>query len=122
MIKPFVVFYFCSLSITLFANPHEIIIWSDDKTALAFCDLKGKSACYVVCKNKFADVSAVEKGNIGKLGRNNKYEKVVTYPISWESDDEFGCMFWFRTHAWLNGQRYTAKEPVYVTDGRFIQR
>ncbi|MBY7832886.1 hypothetical protein KW463_08545 [Vibrio fluvialis] len=96
-------------------------IWSQDKTAVAFCENKETSVCYVICNDEVANVSDVEKANLGKIG-DYQYEKVVTYPISWESNDKFGCMFWFQTHAWINGQRHTVKEPAFVTDGEYRGR
>lgn len=96
-------------------------VWSQDKTAVAFCENSDTSVCYVICNDKVANVSPVERANLGKIG-HYKYEKIVTYPISWESNNKFGCMFWFKTHAWVNGQRHTVKEPVAVSDGVYSGR
>jgi hypothetical protein len=122
MTRAFFIFIFCLFPSALSAEPNRAIVWSNDRTALAFCDDTIEASCFVVCNDKLANVSSVEKGNIGKLGSNNKYEKILTLPVRWESNDEVGCMFWFKTHAWLNGQRFTVEEPVYVTKGKFIQR
>jgi hypothetical protein len=122
MCKAFFLLIICSFSKSVFSESDIEIVWSKDRTALAFCDSAKDVNCFVVCNDKLANVSAVEKGNIGKLGSNNKYDKLLTLPVRWESNDEDGCMFWFKTHAWLNGQRYTVEEPVYVTNGKFIQR
>lgn len=96
-------------------------IWSQDKKAVALCKNDEVSICYVICNGKVANVSDVEKANLGKIG-NYKYEKVITYPISWVSNDNFGCMFWFQTQAWVNGQRHTVKEPVFVADDEYRGR
>jgi hypothetical protein len=101
---------------------YEQIIWSENRLSLAFCDQKVRSTCFVICENQLTDVSIVERGNLGKLGSLNKYEKIVTYPYRWESDVNGECRFWFKTHAWLNGQRYTVGEPVYVKDGYYEHR
>jgi hypothetical protein len=122
MYKAFLIVICCLFSNSVFAESDTEIVWSKDRTALAFCDSAKETNCFVICNDKLANVSAVEKGNVGKLGPNDKYEKLLTFPVRWESNDERGCMFWFKTHAWLNGQRFTVEEPVYVTNGKFIQR
>jgi hypothetical protein len=104
------------------SEDYEQIVWSEDHLSLAFCEQKERSTCFVICENQLVNVSVVERGNLGKLGSLNKYEKIVTYPYRWESDSNGECRFWFKTHAWLKGQRYTVEEPVYVKDGYYEQR
>ncbi len=96
-------------------------VWSQDKTAVAICEYNESSVCYVVCNDKVVNVSMVEKANLGKIG-HYAYEKVITYPVSWESKSKSHCMFWFQTNAWINGQRHTVKEPVSVHDGEYRGR
>ncbi|RDV29369.1 hypothetical protein DXV75_02670 [Alteromonas aestuariivivens] len=116
-----------SLFLAIFANPAAAIeqsyplVWSPDKTAVAFCANDAASACYIICNDKVTNVSEVEKANLGKIG-HYQYDKVVTYPISWESNGNLGCMFWFQTHAWIDGQRHTVKEPATVSSGEYRGR
>lgn len=109
-------------NVSLADSNDKDVVWSKDKAALAFCNSKNTTRCFVVCNNKAVDVSAVERANLGKLGINNKYEKVVTYPSQWEYNNKQDCMFWFKTDAFGDGRRYTVKEPVYVADGRYDGR
>lgn len=98
------------------------VVWSEDKSALAFCSAKdSKTVCFVVCNDKVVDVSGVEIGNLGKIG-NYEYEKVATFPVQWRSNNENSCMFWFKTQAWINGQRHTVKGLALVKDGEFRRR
>lgn len=113
--------------LAIFAIPVRAIdeshppVWSQHKRALAHCENGGITTCYVICNGKVVNVSEVEKANLGKVG-HYQYEKVITYPISWELNDNLSCKFWFQTQAWINGQRYTVKEPVSVTSGEYSGR
>jgi len=98
------------------------VFWSEDKKALAFCDKKeNKTQCFVVCNNQATNVSDVELSNLGKIGKYN-YERVITLPYKWESNDTTSCMFLFETQAWFNNQQLSAKEPVWVSDGSYRGR
>ena len=99
----------------------EKLIWSQDGSALAFCSKDKPIKCFVICNNESVDVSTVELSNLGKIGRY-KYEKINTFPLNWESNDSSGCMVWFKTQAWVDGQRYTVKEPVWVSNGKYYGR
>jgi len=98
-----------------------LVVWSPDKTAKAYCENSIQPSCFVWCNGQVVDVSSVEKGNLGKIGKHD-YEKVITFPTRWGSNDGTGCMFWFSTQAWAKGQKHTIQEPVWVTDNEYNQR
>ena len=70
-----------------------------------------------------ADITPIERGLFGKLGRadRSEYERFETKPVEWleETDDHF--LLDVRLRAWRNGQRYTVSGPVIVkVDGLVI--
>ena len=112
----------CLFSFSSFASN---VIWRDDKNALAFCNKTEESFCFVVVNNISTDVSIIENKNIGKLGVTPKaeYDKVVTFPSTWQRTGSDGDFIIFTTQAWLKGQRYTTKGMVFVnSDGKYIHQ
>ncbi|WP_045859807.1 hypothetical protein [Teredinibacter purpureus] len=96
-----------------------------DKTALAFCESKDKTICFVIANNIPTNVSRIENANLGKLGLAGKeqYEKIETFPSEWVAEKQNGNLISFTTRAWRNGQRYTASGPVFVkNDGVYVHQ
>ena len=121
MVRVLFTFLAVVLSLSIFAADEHAPVWSQDRKAKAFCDTNSQTVCYVLCNDQLVNVSLVEKGNLGKIEKYD-YQKVITFPTRWESNDEVGCLFWFSTQAWIDGQRHTASEPVWVKGNEYIQR
>ena len=70
------------------------------------------------------DLSAVESGNFGKLGRRlADYDRFETRPIAWLPRQDGLFQVEIQTQAWLAGQRYTVSEPLIIRpDGSVIWR
>ncbi|TVZ39045.1 hypothetical protein P886_3432 [Alteromonadaceae bacterium 2753L.S.0a.02] len=92
------------------------VLWNSDKTALAFCESKEKTTCFIIANNIPTNVSHIETANLGKLGLagKNQYEKIETFPSEWVAEKQNGNLISFTTRAWVNGQRYTVSGPVFV--------
>jgi hypothetical protein len=70
------------------------------------------------------DLSAVERRNLGKLGRlGAEYDHVETRPIEWLPRQDGLLQVKIQTQAWRAGQRYTVSEPLVLRpDGTVIWR
>ncbi len=112
------------ISFLVHAKETDEVIWNTDKTAYASCSNGVIPTCQVVVRGTKVDVSHVTYSNLGKLGiaTADEYQKIVTKPISWLKNTTDIQMVEFKTHAWLNGKRYTVTEPVLVKDGRYFGR
>lgn len=95
-------------------------IWNIPNSAFAFCVKQNVSTCLVLIKKKSGykviDVTPVEAGNFGKLGRPaSYYEKYETVATKWfERRDEL-YQIKFSTYAWYDNQRYTVSEPLIIS-------
>ncbi|MCF2948878.1 hypothetical protein L0668_12225 [Paraglaciecola aquimarina] len=101
------------------------ILWNSDKTALAFCDSKEQTVCFVIANSIATNVSRIENANLGKLRITEKeqYEKIQTFPSKWLADKPNGNLISFTTMAWKDGQRYTITGPVFVSnDGSYVEQ
>ncbi|WP_440905560.1 hypothetical protein ACMZOO_04340 [Catenovulum sp. SX2] len=124
MIRILLASFVIIFSLDSFANKKPTLLWNDERSGLAFCELSDEgSICFVICENKAVNVSSVENGNIGKLGISpkNSYDIVQTLPTKWLNSAE-GCMVSFTTYAWKNEQLYSRNEKVYVNNGTYLQR
>jgi hypothetical protein len=70
------------------------------------------------------DVSAVERGNLGKLGSARAgYDKVETEPVRWLGRRDGLFQVVLRTRAWKAGRRFTVSEPLLIRpDGTVLWR
>lgn len=70
------------------------------------------------------DLSAVEGGNFGKLGRRRaEYDRFETKPVEWLPRQDGLLQVKIQTQAWRDGQRYTVWEPVlFRADGTVFWR
>lgn len=102
-------------------------LWKEDKHAVALCFKNGtRTLCLVIIEtadneHKVVDVTRVEGMNLAKMGWNEKYTKVVTFPEKWRgADDNWWstenalCQIRFTTRAWKGKQRYTTSEPLVI--------
>jgi hypothetical protein len=89
------------------------------KASLLLIALKRSDGRFLV-----ADVSSVESGNFGKLGRpRTDYERYETQPVKWLQRDDGLFQVVMRTRAWRMGQRYTVAEPLVIKhDGTVLHR
>jgi hypothetical protein len=105
-------------------------LWDGDGSAVAISILRGRSSIvFVFLKREdgsflAVDVSGVELGNCGALGRRrSEYERCETVPIKWFPREEGRFRVLMRTRAWKDGQRYTATEPLLIRqDGKVMWR
>lgn len=70
------------------------------------------------------DLSAVESGNFGKLGRGRgDYDRFETTAVEWLPRGDDLLQVRLQTRAWRQGQRYTVFEPlIYHRDGKVVWR
>jgi len=110
---------FSNMKLPVLENAVLSGVWNKSKSAFAFCAKGIKTLCLVLIKNessyKSVDVTAVEAGNFGKLGRNiSFYDKYTTKATKWIERKDGLLQIEFLTYAWKNSQRYTAKEPLLL--------
>ena len=113
------------------ANPPlDNALWNADKTA-AVTTTPGASGTRLIAYLRQhdgafleIDLSAVEGGNFGKLGRRRvEYDRFETKPIKWVPRQDGLFQVKIQTRAWLSGQRYTVSESlVFRPDGTVIWR
>lgn len=110
--------------------PSEDALWTADKRA-AVSAMPGVSGTQVTAYVRQADgrflevdLSAVEGGNFGKLGRRRaEYDRFETKPVEWIPRQDGLFQVKVQTQAWLDGQRYTVWEPVlFRADGTVFWR
>ncbi len=105
-------------------------LWNKNKTAVALAVPRPKATCILVFLRQpggsflTVDVSAVESGNFGKLGRaRSEYTRFETVPIRWLPRDDGFFQVVMRTRAWAGRQRYTVSEPLVIkADGTPVWR
>ena len=121
-------FGFC---ISTWANPPpDSALWNAERSAAASA-APGSSGTRVTAYLQQQDgtfleidLSAVEIGNFGKLGRRStEYDHFETKPIEWLPRQDGLFQVTIQTQAWRAGQRYTVSEPlVFGPDGTVIWR
>ncbi len=115
---------FKGLSQELMSYAANNAVWNKNNTGFAFCYFLKKSFCYIIYKDLFFDVSAVEGSNLGKLGTADKfhYQRFETKPVSWDwnEDDKFSVKF--TTHVWNNKKRYSTSEILIIKNGEVMWR
>lgn len=105
-------------------------LWNPERSALAVSVLKPKaSVLYVFLLQAndtylAIDISGVESGNFGKLGRSRSdYERFETTPTEWLHRTDGLFSVHMRTRAWRDGKRYTVYEPLIICpDGSVLYR
>ena len=105
-------------------------LWNTNKTAVALAVPRPKATRVLVFLRQpsgsflTVDVSAVESGNFGKLGRSrSEYTRFETAPIRWLPRDDGFFQVVMRTRAWAGRQRYTVSEPLVIkADGTPVWR
>lgn len=112
------------------AGPPDGALWNRDRTAAVssvHTDNGSVVTAYVRQQDGTFltfDLSAVEGGNFGKLGRSRKdFDRFETTPIEWLQRQDGLLQVRIQTRAWRQGQRYTVTEPlVFSPDGRVVWR
>lgn len=105
-------------------------LWNTNRTAVAVSiSHPAASRIFVFIRqpdDRFltVDVSAVEGGNFGKLGRSRKeYTRFETVPVQWLPRDDGVFQVVMRTRAWAGRQRLTVSEPLVIRpDGTPVWR
>ena len=105
-------------------------LWNTNRTAVAVAISRpAPSLVYVFIRQRndtflTVDVSGVESGNFGKLGRSRReYTRFETTPIKWLPRDDGYLQIVVRTRAWTGRQRYTVSEPLVIrADGSPVFR
>ncbi|MCC7373445.1 MAG: hypothetical protein IT581_02230 [Verrucomicrobiales bacterium] len=97
-------------------------LWNADRTAVAVAiNRPAATLVYVFIRQpdgtlKTVDVSGVESGNFGKLGRSRtEYTRFETMPVKWLPRDDGYLQVVIRTRAWAGRQRYTVSEPLVIS-------
>ena len=112
------------------SQPPDTALWNADRTA-AVTAIPGESGTLVTAFLKQQDgtfleidVSGVEGGNFGKLGRPQaEYDRFETKPIEWLPRQDDLLQVKIQTQAWRAGQRYTVSEPLVLRrDGTVLWR
>ena len=112
------------------AVPPTDAVWNSDGSAAAAA-FPGETGTRVVAYLKQddggfteVDLSPVERGNFGKLGREPAdYERYETRPIALLSREDELLQVTVETRAWRGGQRFTVREHVMVRgDGSVLWR
>lgn len=108
------------------------ILWHPNGQDLAVAFIGEKNSFIVVFLRNQAgkylavDVSQVENGNFGKLGREFRRKDFATLPTQWlpRPDNDNLVQVVMRTRVWdLAGRRYTVTEPLVITrDGKPLWR
>ena len=114
----------------LASQPPDSALWNSDQSAAvsAIPDASGtRITAYLKQQDGTfltIDLSAVEKGNFGKLGQPPaKYQRFETKPTEWHPRQDGLLQVTIQTQAWLSGQRYTVSEPLILRpDGTVIGR
>ena len=110
--------------------PPDGALWNAERTA-AVAATPGPSGTRVTAflrqqNGTFleVDLSAVEGGNFGKLGRHRtEYDRFETKPIKWIPRQDNLLQVKIQTQAWRAGQRFTVWEPlIFRRDGTVIWR
>lgn len=110
--------------------PPDSALWNADRTA-AVAAIPGTSGTRVTAYLRQQDqtfleidLSAVEGGNFGKLGRHpTEYDRFETKPIKWLPRQDALLQVSIQTQAWRAGQRYTVSEPlIFRPNGTIIWR
>jgi hypothetical protein len=105
-------------------------LWNADRSA-AVAATPGQSATRVTAYLRqqdgtflIVDLSDVESGNFGKLGRSRSdYDRFETVPVEWIARQDGLLQVRVRTQAWRLGQRHTVWEaPVLRQDGTVVWR
>ena len=106
--------------------PNELLtaaeagLWNRDKTAVAIAMKRPTGTLAVVFVRSSTggfvavDVSAVENGNLRKLGLERRAADVETAPVAWLPRDDDLLQVEFRTRVRSWGRRYTASEPIII--------
>lgn len=105
-------------------------LWNTNRTAVAVSMSRPAAAMiFVFIRQRdgsflTVDISAVESGNFGKLGRGRKeYTRFETVPIEWLPRERGYLQVVVRTTAWAGRQRYTVSEPLVIQpDGTPVWR
>jgi hypothetical protein len=105
-------------------------VWNATKTAVAISVPRPRGSAvlaFIVQPTGewvAADVSAVERGNLGKLGSSRgAYDKVETEPVRWLERRDGLFQVVLRTRAWKSGRRFTVSEPLLIRpDGTVVWR
>ena len=112
------------------SEPPDAALWNADRTA-AVTAIPGESGTRVTAflrqrDGTFleVDLSTVESGNFGKLGRHlSDYDHFETKPIEWLPRQDDLLQVKIQTQAWRAGQRYTVSEPlVFSREGTVLGR
>ena len=96
-------------------------LWNRDKTAVAVAVKRPAGTLALVFVRRRSgeflavDVSAVENGNLRKLGLDRRsLQHCDTAPVAWLPRDDDLLQVEFRTRVRSSGQRYTASEPIII--------
>ena len=96
-------------------------LWNRDKSAVAVAVKRPAGTLALVFVRRRSgeflavDVSAVENGNLRKLGLDRRHlQHFDTAPVTWLPRDDDLLQVEFRTRVWSSGQRYTASEPIII--------
>ena len=101
--------------------PPSDALWSTDRSA-AIAATPGQSATHVTAYLRqqdgsflLVDLSNVESGNFGKLGRpRSDYDRVETVPVEWIARQDGLLQVKSRTQAWRLGQRHTVWDALVI--------
>lgn len=115
-----------------FTRAIKTALWNTNQSAVAITVAARHptaSLVYVLIRRpdghyRPVDVSPVESGNFGKLGRDRtEYTRFETVPVKWLPRDD-GCLqVVIRTRAWDGRKRYTVSEPLVIrADGTPVWR
>jgi hypothetical protein len=103
-------------------------LWNHEKSAVVvYPPDVNKTSIYIFIKNESdefmgVDISKVERGNLGTIGLDLKFEKVETKAIKWLEHEKY---YWIHmeTKAWRKGQRYKRFERLFIDkSGRVLWR
>ena len=105
-------------------------LWNTNRTAVAVSIAQPTaSRLFVFIRQRggsfqTVDISGVESGNFGKLGRSRaEYTRFETVPVTWLPRDDGYLQVVVRTRAWRGRQRYTVSEPLVIrSDGTPVWR
>ena len=96
-------------------------LWNSNRTAVALALRRPAATLVYVFLRKPDDtfqaveVSAVESGNFGKLGRpRNEYTRFETLPVRWLPREDGHFQVMIETRAWRGRQRYRVSEPLVI--------
>lgn len=100
-------------------NAKKTGLWNSDNSKYAFCYSDQTSQCFVAVieneKVQLIDVSDVITGNLGKLAIDmSQWDKVQTYPSKFKELSGDGFFINFVTEAWIDRQKFTAEENLFI--------